>query len=66
KTSVGRGTGSTGSAVIDAESSKHPVTFAELRAKPDSNDRVFALNALQVVLTEGWRRRFAHVAETVT
>ncbi|MGB0058376.1 MAG: hypothetical protein WBQ20_16820 [Methyloceanibacter sp.] len=38
--------------VIDAESSKLPVTFAELRAKPDSNDRVFALNALQVVLTE--------------
>ena len=38
--------------VIDAESGKQPVTFAELRAKPDSNDRAIAFNALQVALTE--------------
>jgi surface antigen len=42
----------TGSVVIDAESGKQSVTFAELRAKLDSNDRAVALNALQVALTE--------------
>ena len=42
----------TGSVVIDAEGGKQPVTFAELHAKLDSNDRAVALNALQVALTE--------------
>ena len=42
----------TGSVLIDTESAKQPVTFAELRAKLDGNDRAIALNALQVALSE--------------
>jgi surface antigen len=38
--------------VINTESGKQPVTFAELRAKLDGGDRAIALNALQVALTE--------------
>ena len=41
-----------GAVVIDTESGKQPVTFAELRAKLDGGDRAIALNALQVALTE--------------
>jgi surface antigen len=38
--------------VIDTESAKQPVTFAELRSRLDGSDRDLALNALQVALTE--------------
>jgi surface antigen len=40
------------SVVIDTESAKQPVTFAELRSRLDGSDRDLALNALQVALTE--------------
>ena len=40
------------SVVIDTESPKQPVTFAELRSRLDGSDRDLALNTLQVALTE--------------